>query len=271
MSSVDSRRYVPFEVEQELDLSPLCAPPPLPALPDGGPIQYSFDEETRVVLVDFSKAEIITERDKAMLNCLMQRDDLAVVSEGLLSRPFCLGEFLQNVELQFQGRTYHKFRRFDRVQQGEFYSYLEAEGYISMKVSCYIEYLKLLYRGTDDDRSDFSFTYSYFDSSEQEKTEMIADFRTVVFYMTDIEMPNLLPKSYNEFFLESFKLPEALPGGNWCMLNVVSLLQMKDCYTSVLNFYIYSNETFKQLPISARPFMGPNVYIAPGAFLHDMS
>jgi hypothetical protein len=223
MSSVDSRRNVPVKVEQKLDLAPLCAPPPLPDLPRDGPVQYRFDVESRVVLVDFSKAEIIPERDMAMLNCLMQRDDLSVVSEGLLSKPFSLGEFLQNVELQFQGRTYHKFRRFDRVQQGEFYSYLEAEGYVSMKVSCYIKYLKLLYRGSDDNRNDFSFTYSYFDSAGQEKTELVNDFRTVVFYMTDVEMPNLLPKSYNGFFLESFKLREALPGGKWCMLNVVSI------------------------------------------------
>ena len=61
-------------------------------------------------------------------------------------------------------------------------------------------------------------------------------------YMLDYDMVKLLPTLYEDF-VASFKLRGVLPGGSHCMMN---------CLTP-----------------NGRPFMGPNMYIAPpGAFTH---
>ena len=61
-------------------------------------------------------------------------------------------------------------------------------------------------------------------------------------YMLDFDMVKLLPTLYDDF-VASFKLKGCLPGGSHCMMNCVNP--------------------------NGRPFMGPNLYIAPpGAFTH---
>jgi len=81
------------------------------------------------------------------------------------------------------------------------------------------------------------FRFTGFDGAEREMNVL-----ETVLYLIDFDLMKLLPSLYEDM-RDGFLLPGILPGGAHCMMN--------------------------QVATSARPFMGPNLYLTPpGAFTH---
>ena len=80
-------KHFPYVSHEEL--RPLPPPPPLPAaFPNTNHCRWSFDEDTRVLYADFRSASgevVVTLEDEKFLLEMYERDDITVVSEGLVS------------------------------------------------------------------------------------------------------------------------------------------------------------------------------------------
>ena len=105
------------------------SPPPPPNAGDDLKGTWTYNEETRVLLADFRDVEHITAKEKEHLLRMMERDDISVVSWGLVEPLKVSDALLVRIEKEMrQNSPYHKFRRFDRVtaENGETY-YKEVE------------------------------------------------------------------------------------------------------------------------------------------------
>ena len=183
-----------------------------PKLNDG--VEWSYDPEQRIVMVDFSKVTVINEKHKLYLREVMERDDITVISEGFVRPVDDLLHVLDCFERENKDTPFGYIRQFNRIVTGEDETYEEvSDGHLTMAVSDYVEYIRIL----TGDHPDQSFSYKDQDgrSITVEKTS------DVVFYMLDIFMPRLFT-TFNNEFEQNFKMKELLPGGEWCMLNPVS-------------------------------------------------
>ena len=205
------------EQRQEEPLEPL--PPPWkfelkePVLNDG--VVWSYNPKNRTVVADFSKVEWIHSRHKEYLAQLMERDDITVISQGLVEPVKDVNEFLEALRLSYGGENpYHTFRRFDRVVKNGYATYRErTDKHITMTMGEYVEYLTIRTTNAKDKR----FVYSNLDGT----VEIIEDATAVVFYLLDLDLTQYFGK-FNESFRESHKMKEILPAGAWCMLSHVS-------------------------------------------------
>ena len=183
-----------------------------PKLNDG--VEWRYDEEQRIVTVDFSKVTVINEKHKLYLAEIMERDDITVISDGLVRPVDDLLHVLDCFERENKDTPFGYIRQFNRIVTGEDETYEEvSDGHLTMAVSDYVEYIRIL----TGDHPDKPFSYKDQDGHiiTVEKTS------DVVFYMLDIFMPRLFT-SFNNEFESNFKMKELLPGGEWCMLNPVS-------------------------------------------------
>lgn len=211
-------------------LEPLPEAFPLPEFPSD---RWSFDENSRVLLVNFKNCPEIPLHEKRFAAQMMQRDDITLIFDGLLENLDARKWTIGSIEQAFCEKPYHKFRRFNReVDAAGMISYVEQDKFASMKVTDFVRYLLILQR-YDESTSDRSLTYVDADGKEH----TIEDVSQTIFYMIDVDMPKFLP-THDRDYKSSFKFPEILPGGSWCMMS--------------------------SLPESARPFMGPNCYLTPG-------
>lgn len=243
------------------EIRPIPPPPPLPEFPNTGSCRWTFDEESRVLIADFSNLaegdpnnRILTVVDTKFLFEMYERDDVTVISRGLLN--------LSKVDpslwsLDYMRRCvgreyYHKIRRFDRsIDSQGVETYSEMDALYSMRFGEYVQYC--------DQRRSYLEKIA---ATAQSSTTNIADFHkepvftfedhegrvhsvgvlTSALYMIDVDIMRLLPL-LNANFHASFKLSAVLPGGSQCMMNSVTP--------------------------EARPFMGPNLYVTPPAsFTH---
>lgn len=141
------------------DLPPLPPAPPLPPLPNTGFCEWSFDEESRVLLADFrissrrtaegaggeGRCEIkIVREDEVYLFTMMERDDITVISQGLADEINPLLWSREYIEGIIGSVYHHKVRGFEtminedgtRSEQTR-----EKEGWYNMKFSDYFQYL----------------------------------------------------------------------------------------------------------------------------------
>ncbi|KAL9178436.1 hypothetical protein ACHAXT_003766 [Thalassiosira profunda] len=243
--------------------------PPLPTeLPSTGYCNWSFDDDTRVLLADFRNSPKAKEEgrvtmvpeDEAFLLRMMERDDISLVSEGLADgiNPLLLSR--QYIEGCIGSDYHHLFRSFETTSQT--YQIVvdaktkEKKGWYSMRVADYFKYLDQrrdvkaakLNEGLNLESNILRYTKRMsraeetfaFNDDQGEKKSVNVDEEAI--YMCDVDMPKLLPRSFADFE-RNFKLPGILPGGSHCMMNAVNSL--------------------------GKPFMGPNLYIAPPtAFTH---
>lgn len=109
-------KHFPYVSHEEL--RPLPPPPPIPAeFPNTKHCRWSFDEDTRVLHADFrnpSGEVVVAVEDEKFLLEMYERDDITVVSEGLVS-----GLDKEKWTLDYISRVagdeyYHRFRRFDK-------------------------------------------------------------------------------------------------------------------------------------------------------------
>lgn len=261
------------------ELRPLPPPPPVPTVFPNTPFcRWSFDEDTRVLYADFRRPSgesgdvVVTLEDEKFLLEMYERDDITVISEGLVS-----GLDKEKWTLDYMSRLagdeyYHRFRRFDKQKVADIkpkkkstkkskadapnependkfvaVAHAEIDKMLSMKVKDFIGYLRKrgsaltkLNEGTlSAEEKTALCTYSFPDHIGVEHK---IDVTETALYMLDYDMVKLLPTLYDDF-QSCFKLKDCLPGGAHCMMNCVNT--------------------------NGRPFMGPNMYITPpGAFTH---
>ena len=100
------------------DLRPLPPPPPLPALPTSPFCNWSFDKETRVLYADFRRPDdsdvVVSLQDETFLLKMFERDDITVITEGLVSGLDKEKWTLDMIDRVAGDEYYHKFRRFDK-------------------------------------------------------------------------------------------------------------------------------------------------------------
>ena len=203
-----------------------------PCVNDG--VIWSYDETSRIVIANCSNVRDIHWRHKQYIGQLMERDDVTLIMEGLVSNLASkikdLNLLMKELRVSFGEKTYHNFRIYRRVQDGSVVTYKPAEKFVTpMKVKDYVRYLNTLM----GENPDHLFSYVN-DKGREIKFKKATD---VVLYMLDIDMThNLL--NLNAAFNSEFKMKEILPGGKWCMLN--------------------------QIGVGSRTFMGPNFYVSPG-------
>ncbi|CAB9515529.1 histone chromosomal protein 6 [Seminavis robusta] len=266
-----------FEAVSPENLRPLPPPPPPPTnFPNTGYCTWSYDYDTRVLHADFRRSDgppVVTyEDEKYMLN-MFERDDVTVVSEGLVC-----GLDAHKWNLDYLSRVagdeyYHRFRRFDKedpekmpskpkkklspkdpgegeeTEDFEGGAHAEIDRCLSMKVSDFVRYVRQ--RGTalavldavtssEEIEEDGLCHFSWSDHNGEEQS---VDVSKTVLYMIDYDMAKLLPTLYEDF-KACYALGDAvLPGGSHCMMNCVNQ--------------------------NGRPDLGPNIYITPpGSFTH---
>ncbi|GAX10199.1 hypothetical protein FisN_3Lh394 [Fistulifera solaris] len=207
-------------------LAPLRNPPPPPQVPDGLKGKWTYTDETRMFLADFRDTAQVPKQDMKFLLKLMARDDLVVVSEGLWNPAFEKLLRLEYLEAAFGNQVQHKFRMFSRKKEG---GYAEKPEGLSMRAKDFFQYLKIKV-GKEGVSRRFAFT-----DFKGKRHEIDVD--EVSIYMIDCDVPKILPLFYDKYVAHC-KMPEILPGGEMCMMNAMNR--------------------------EGRPFMGPNLYIAPG-------
>mmetsp|Transcript_1622 Transcript_1622/g.2385 ORF Transcript_1622/g.2385 Transcript_1622/m.2385 type:complete len:1247 (+) Transcript_1622:125-3865(+) len=227
------------------DLKPIPPPEPLPEFPTTGKCEWKFDEIHRVLLADFSPSSSpnadMDPVDERFFLQMLERNDITVVSEGLVSTETLDPGLwkLEHMQHSLGGEYYHKFRRFDTtMDENGFEKCREVDSLLSMKIGNYIDYLNKRQDHLSEKLRDPRFTFIDHEGNENN----IQDVGISALYMIDMDIIKSLPGLYSNF-MESFKIRELLPGGLYCMMNKVTP--------------------------TARPFMGPNMYVTPPAsFTH---
>ena len=140
------------------DLRPIPPPPPLPTFPKTGSCGWSFDESSRVLIADFSSGTnsneekeqeqnfVMTTEDSRFLFEMYERDDITVISRGLLNLSKVDPSLwsLDYVRRCVGREYYHKFRRFDRViNKKGIEVYTEMDTLYSMRFGAYVQYCDL--------------------------------------------------------------------------------------------------------------------------------
>lgn len=130
---------------------------------------------------------------------------------------------------------HHKFKRFTYDKEAK--AYREGKSMLSMKLTTFFSYLEKRKRNEP----------SIITASTVLGEEVQIDCQKDVVYCLDLDITRLLA-GLNRTLQENFKIPQVLPGAEWCSLRWV--------------------------PQSARNFMGPNLYVCPpGGFtqFHQVS
>lgn len=103
-------------------------------------------------------------------------------------------------------------------------------------------------------KEDLDFVYFDADCNDM-KLHLLID----IVYMIDYDIVRMLPELYNDLDA-NLKIPECFPGGKMCMMNAVCTfyalqLMLSNCLPSLHLMLLL------QVTQSARPFMGPNLYM----------
>jgi hypothetical protein len=177
--------------------------------------KWTFCEESRVLLVNFNGVDKVSPADKRAFAEMLQRDDITVVAEGLLE-----GTDMGLLSLDYMAvamKDYHRFRRYERDSSGDYVTYEEKKGHLSMKLSDFLEYLKQRKKALNSSLS--GNTETAFSFMDRELKQVTVDVKDPL-YLIDLDMPNRLPHAFAKFS-QAVKIPEILPGGEWCMTNEV--------------------------------------------------
>ena len=224
-------------------IEPLQEAPTLPSLPNTGKCEWAFDSRSRVLLGRFKiedRENPVMEEDESFLLNMMERSDIAVVSEGLFYNNDESVWDLDFIAWRAGEKTFHRFRLFDSVpmSQENFNSRLrlgrppenspgstihatkfrhsrEIDGDITMKIKDYVRYLRTFNNVQDDEN--INPEYSFSDTKGVEKK---FDVKRHSLYMIDFDLRKLLPETFADFST-SFRLPGILPGGEYCMMHSV--------------------------------------------------
>ena len=191
------------------ELLPLPDTPPLPNLSQSSSCEFSFDDSTRVLLAKFKPCPntgkvTINQSDKTSLLQMMERDDVTVISEGLIDDVDWGAledlEFLQDLLYS------HHICTFSRVEtEGAESSikYVESGEPQSMKVEDYFAYLH---------------KYDYDCNTPSE-----------VLSLKNFNLRKYLP-SLTDDLKNNFKFREIMPGEKHCITSAVSISLLYSLY-----------------------------------------
>ena len=180
-------------------------------------VVWSYDQSQRIVTGIFTNVTSIHWRHKQYIAEIMERDDLTIIMEGLVTN-LCrkmagLGLLRKQLLLDIGNQTYHNIRRFDRAKVGNFVKYTAKDAAVtSMTGKDYVNYLRLI---GESPMSPFAYR------NDDGKKVQLKRAMDVAFYMKDVDMTRHLLKISAAFDSE-FKMKEILPGGEWCATNSVS-------------------------------------------------
>ena len=185
-----------------------------------------------VYFVDFAtfSGRCKNEDLKSIVGKLMERTDIAVVFRNIVGQMDSDLWSVDNPHLttKLKNTLLHKVKHFRRRHRDS-PAFDEYEGFVCLRVNDFIRYLleytkynQSLGQGRNPPSPIFTFEEIVFNSDGRSgkirKKEI--DFEMDSLYAIDIDMPKFSPKHLLSF-QEAFKLPEVLPGGEWCLMNEV--------------------------------------------------
>jgi hypothetical protein len=206
--------------EREMEATVNMPPCLHESLPSGGGVRCVFDDVSRVLTVDFTTVDTLTHQHKASVARLFEQTAYSVVCKGMLpSFPYVGGveAYLKESDglLGFGDPPQYKIRRYNEITMtGGWKDYQEQDGFWSMHPSQYSQYLDKHY-GRDDDP-----LFCLPPPGELAGGDVI-DVTEVVLYMLDVDIPKQL-NSLNKWYNDNFKMREVLPGGDLCLMHLVS-------------------------------------------------
>ena len=194
----------------------------LPSFPNTKRCQWTYDRQSRVLLgrfkIDPEKPSVLKKDDESFLLEMMERSDIAVVSEGLFYNSDESVWDLDFIKERIGDMPFNRFRLFESEtteNNANASSFREIDGDITMKIKDYIDYLHTFNKFQDDKNSDPVF--SFLDRNGLTKN---FDVKQQSLYMIDFDFRKFLPETFEDFG-KSFRLPGLLPGGEHCMMNPV--------------------------------------------------
>ena len=184
----------------------------IPDLPNTGYCKWTYDEKTRVLLAKFEE-QIINAEDENFLLQMMERDDVTVVSEGLVSPldeklwdlKYLDDRIIPNIDQKYTPTKTMTLQRLipdlsdhmDQVDEPDLSDHMDQvdEPTKTMTIKTH-------------GRTDIYYVPAV-DNKERP-----------VLYSSNINLDKLLPETKNDF-VNNFKLPGLFIGGSNCMLNMV--------------------------------------------------
>ena len=199
------------------DLVPLPSPQQFrfnpPQLQDG--VTWNYDSNKRIVTADFRAVAIMDWEHKNYVSLLMERDDITLLVEGLISPIRDSLSYVKELSREMGNDHYNMFRVFDRIKKGKTYIYKErTDDHISMRPSDFVKYLSIM----QSNNPERPFSYENENGEEVSFTKA----NSVIFYMLDVDISRHLP-SLSTGLNSNFKLKEMIPSGEWCCHNCVSI------------------------------------------------
>jgi hypothetical protein len=231
-----------FAVQEESteDFKPLPPPSPLPALPTDTPEAtccWDFDPLTRILRVRLKLGvKEFSSSDKYLLQLMMERDDIAVITEGHCDMLDAHSWSLGCINATAGDKYHHRFRHFKRTPLADGkVEYEEADKDVCMKVRDFLDYLRQREEAikqrretrqedasSDLAKPDREATFTYINEENKPATlDLLKDH----IYMLDFDIKKQLPAQYQNF-KNNFSLPEFLPGGEKCLMNAVRVEQL---------------------------------------------
>ena len=216
-------------------LERLADAPAMPALPETGHCLWRFDSENCVLLGKFNFDHSVKGgEDEAFLLTMMERTDIAVVSEGIFNDKAFVCDLASAEDnwchqiRNFKSRMMTQ-QDFDSMRLGtqplptsndypkmQFKHSEEVNGNIAMKIEDYIRYLHQFNSVQDNKSKNHIFTCSKDKGGEMNQFDVTCES----LYMIDLDIKKLLPALFEDFE-KSCHLPSLLPGGKHCMMNAV--------------------------------------------------
>ena len=226
------------------DMEVLKEAPPLPNFPNTGKCKWTFNAEERVILANFKCGggqDKLSEEDESFLLSMMERTDIAVVSDGLFNHR---NKSLWDADL-IEGcagnNMYHHFRLFEKTEMTQeaiddkrfgrrtkeyetlnegnpkLEHFCERDGDLSMKIGDYICYLTKWQEVQKNPTCDSIFKFKTFAGDDRS-----IDVKKSSIYLIDLDLAKFLPE-INKDFKKNFLARGFLPGGKHCMMNSVSI------------------------------------------------
>lgn len=266
---------------------PLLPAPPVPPFPQKtGHCDYSFDEQSRVLLAKFKVNEknrrtFLHEVDEKFIFEVMERDDITLVTEnatyGLDASRW--NNFSNSLSSHFASplwsEPHYKVRQFRCIKKRDELiptSFKEMDGNIGLSLSEYVRYLRQRKI-----------------QLERIRREQKRDSKAEKFYFSDAyfkySQDNCRMVNYGkpfEYLAISSRKDKSVDGLN-CIDNVLYFIDY-DIVSHAPGLYENFSECFTipgilpggknclmyDLPFEARPLMGPNLYISPPASFTKM-
>jgi hypothetical protein len=188
--------------------------------------KWSFCDISRVMRVDFTEVEVVSDTEKLLFATWLQRDDVTIVSRGLLkdvNDPVFSTAFAKKNYVKNAAETTY-FKIFDRVQIKDadgkpYHTFEERNGRVKMEMpefAKYIEHRQRVLCSNGSNEKDESKTMTIIVNDVETKINVAE----TTIYMLDCPMATELVPLFNAFNA-GIKIPEMLPAGSWCMTHIV--------------------------------------------------